>query len=136
MVKAIKILYAINIAIFALLIPLAIFCADQAMQSWTAQASAEANDAGEAIGVVFAAIFVALILIILAGLFIIADSISLVLAIIGLVKICRAKNKKSMKGIAIAQIIFLGNIVPAIMCLKSKDSDYVSSNLEENTLNN
>ena len=134
MVKAIKVLYSINIALFTLLIPLSIFVAYWSLENWVA--SVQVDDAGEAIGVVFATIIVGALYFLLAGIFIIADSVSLILAIIGLVKVCKAKEKKAMKGIAIAQIIFLGNIVPAIMCLKTKDSDYVLSNSQENTLNN
>lgn len=134
MVKAIKVLYSVNIALFTLLIPLAIFIAYWSVGHWVD--SAQVDSAGEAIGVVIAAIIVAALYFMLAGIFIIADLLSLILAIVGLVKICKAKEKKQMKGIAIAQIIFLGNIVPAIMCLKTKDSDYVLANSEENTLNN
>ena len=137
MIKAIKVLYAVNIALFVLLVPLSVFLFSQSINAFAESAKANSEDA-EVVGVIFATLFYAIIQAIFWVMFIVFDAISLILAIIGLVKICRAKTKKNMKAIAIVQIIFLGNIVPAIMSLAIKEEEF--NNLktieESNSLEN
>ena len=124
MIKAIKVLYAVNIALFTLLIPLSFFCMFQVFDAYSANAAAQSEGA-EVVGAIVATMFFMIFVFILVMFFIVADIISLILAIIGLVKINKATCKKKMKAIAIVQIIFLGNIVPAIMCLAAKEEEYI-----------
>ncbi len=135
MIKAIKVLYIVNIVLFTVLIPLCILFVDYSIKSF-AQGAAEQSEGAEVIAAVFATLFFAVFVVIIAFVFVIADVISLILAIIGLKKIMNASCKRDMKGIAITQIIFLGNIVPAIMSLAINENQFVSPKIEENTLNN
>ena len=135
MIKAIKVLYIVNIVLFTVLIPLCILFVDYSIKSFT-QGAAEQSEGAEVIAAVFATLFFAAFIVIIAFVFVIADVISLILAIIGLKKIMNASCKRDMKAIAITQIIFLGNIVPAIMSLAINENQFVSPKIEENTLNN
>lgn len=128
MVKIIRNFYIANIIIFSILIPLSFFLAYLWTNSAVANMAANTDEAGEAIAIVFVAIIMAALAFMVAIVVVIACILSLVLAIIGFVKINKAKEPKNMKKIAITQIVFLGNIVPAILCLRLKPSDF---NLEE-----
>lgn len=124
MVKTIKGFYIANIIIFSLLIPLSFFLAyiwsDSAINSMVE----EAENTGEQFGAIIAGIFLIVFAFLGAIVFVIACVVSLIFAIVGLVKIIKAQEPKDMKKLAIVQIIFIGNIVPAILSLKLKPEDF------------
>lgn len=128
MVKIIRNFYIAHIIVFSIFIPLSVFLAYLWTNSAIDNMAANANDAGEAFAIIFVAIVLVALAFLVAAVVVVACILSLVLAIVGYVKINKAKEPKAMKKIAIVQIIFLGNIVPAILCLRLKPSDF---NLEE-----
>lgn len=124
MVKTIRTFYLVNIILFAIMIPLSFFIAYIWSNAAIENMSSQTNDAGEAFAIIFVAIVLIAVAFLAAFVVVVACIVSLVLAIVGYCKIRKAQEPKNMKKLAIVQIIFLGNIVPAILCLKLKPSDF------------
>lgn len=124
MVKTIRTFYLVNIILFAIMIPLSFFIAYIWSNAAIENMSNQTNDVGEAFAIIFVAIVLIAVAFLAAFVVVVACIVSLVLAIVGYCKIRKAQEPKNMKKLAIVQIIFLGNIVPAILCLKLKPSDF------------
>ena len=128
MLKVSKILYLINIIIYAVGIPLIIWGGTVWIN--TTISNMQVDSAGAAIALTFGAIIIIALLFLVCLIAVVCDFVSLIIAIIGFTKATKAKEKKDIKKIGVVSIIFLGNIIPGIIVLCTKEKDFI--NYKEN----
>lgn len=127
MKKAITILYGINTILFLVGIPLSIWLA----YIWfKAGINYKADDPAEAVAGTFVLVIIGALIIGAALIVSIFDFISFLIALRGFTKVRKATSKKGLRRIGIVSIIFIGNIIPGILLLLSKNSDYNKNELE------
>lgn len=125
MIKAIRILYIVNIILFLALIPLVF----QLAYIWTVseyeyfQAEIEAAGPGALVYIIIIPISYVFTYIPIIALLVICGG-TIVLAIMGLVKIGKAKNRSDLRALAIVQLGFVGNAIPAVLCLTIKPEQF------------
>ena len=128
MLKVSKILYLIIIIIYAAGIPLIIWGGTVWIN--TTISNMQVDSAGAAIALTFGAIIIIALLFLVCLIAVVCDFVSLIIAIIGFTKVTKAKEKKDIKKIGVVSIIFLGNIIPGIIVLCTKEKDFI--NYKEN----
>lgn len=129
MQRKLKKIYLINLIIFAAIIPLIVLLTLLLIKS--AIDRIEVENAGEALVLPFIAMMIIVFYFCIAIICIAADLASLAIAIVCFIKMGRIVSKKQARKFAILSIIFIGNIVPGIMILKSKEEQFENNQIQQ-----
>ena len=129
MQRKLKKIYLINLIIFAAIIPLIVLLTLLLIKS--AIDRIEVENAGAALALPFIAMMIIVFYFCIAIICIVADLASLAIAIVCFIKMGRIVSKKQARKFAILSIIFVGNIVPGIMILKSKEEQFENNQIQQ-----